>query len=98
MPAGTAPEPGAVADRVTVTWSAATFPNGTSVAGYVIHRYNAATGLTTTVGGDCGGVVAVTTCSESVPPGTWAYTDTPVQLTWTGAESPPSHPVTVALT
>ena len=43
------------------------------------------------MGSGCNGVVAATTCTEqSVPAGTWVYTETPVQLNWTGGASPDS--------
>jgi hypothetical protein len=99
MPNGTAPTGAAVSASVTITWTAAQFPNGAAVAGYVINRYNATTGAPATVNAGCSGVVTTTTCTEqSVQPGTWVYTDTPVQLTWTGGTSPDSAPVVVRLT
>jgi hypothetical protein len=64
------------------------------VAGYTVKRYNAVNGALATIGGTCAGLVTTTTCSESVAPGSWIYTDTPVQLTWTGTESAPSGAVT----
>jgi len=96
MPGGTAPSGGATGASVTISWTAADFPDGTAVAGYVISRYNASTGAPATVNAGCSGVVTTTTCTEqSVQPGTWVYTDTPVQLSWTGAQSPASAPVVV---
>jgi hypothetical protein len=94
MPTGTAPSGTVAGAAVTITWTAAKFANGTAVAGYVINRYDASTGMPATVGAGCSGVVTTTTCTErSVPPGTWVYTDTPVQLTWTGGASPDSAPI-----
>lgn len=96
MPAGSAPTGSALVTRVTISWSPATMANGTSVAGYVINRYDAATGTRATVGAGCSGVISTTTCTESsVPAGIWVYTDTPVQLSWTGGESADSAPITV---
>ena len=95
MPAGTAPTATRSASTAAVTWSAATFQGGPAVAGYVVHRYDSASGAPSTVGGTCAGVVTAASCRESVPPGSWYYTDTPVQLGWTGGESPPGNTVTV---
>jgi hypothetical protein len=96
MPTGTAPSGGAAGDAVTISWAAADMSNGTAVQGYVIHRYNASTGAMAVVGPSCSGVVTSTTCTESsVPPGQWVYTDTPVQDSWTGGQSPQSSPITV---
>jgi hypothetical protein len=70
--------------------------NGTAVAGYTISRYNVSTGASATVNASCSGTVTSTTCTEdSVPAGTWAYADTPVQDHWTGGQSPESAPVLV---
>ena len=75
---------------------AATFANGAAVAGYLVNRYDAATGVLQTIGAACSGVVATTTCTENnVPSGTWEYTDTAVQYSWTGASSSPSNPIIV---
>ena len=95
MPGGNAPTARASGNVVAVTWLAASFPDGTNVAGYTVRRYNAATGAPGTVGGSCSGVVTATTCTDQpVPNGSWVYADTPVQLTWTGAESPAGNTVT----
>ncbi|HEX6489406.1 MAG TPA: hypothetical protein VF137_11130 [Candidatus Dormibacteraeota bacterium] len=96
MPTGTAPAASASGSSVTVSWPAATFQNGAAVAGYVIKRYNAINGSVAAVGSGCSGIVTTTSCTEqSVPSGAWIYTDTPVQLTWTGGESSPSNSITV---
>lgn len=94
MPGGTTPTARASLDAVTVVWTAATFPDGTAVAGYVVRRYDALNGSSAAVGGTCAGIVTTTSCSETVAAGTWFYTDTPVQLSWTGAESAHSNSVT----
>jgi hypothetical protein len=89
IPSGAQPSGSAAASTVTVSWPAATFPNGDPVAGYTVTRVNAATGAAGTVGAGCDGIVTATTCTQrGVPPGTWVYVDTPVQLSWTGTPSP----------
>ena len=94
MPAGNAPAVSASGSSVSLRWAAASFPNGTPVQGYIVNRYDA-NGSPQTVGAGCSGTVTTTTCTETnVPAGQWTYTDTPVQLTWTGQESPPSNAVT----
>lgn len=95
MPAGSAPVGTVRSTTVGITWTAAHLPGGPAVAGYIIRRYDAG-GNAAAVGGTCAGVVASTSCTEVVGPGTWTYTDTPVQLSWTGEASPPSAAVTVA--
>lgn len=95
MPAGQAPTVQASGSSVTVSWPAATLAGGTPVAGYTIQRYDTR-GVAAAVGATCNGTVTATTCTETnVPPGTWAYTDTPVQDSWTGAKSPASNAVTI---
>ena len=97
MPGGSTPAVSPSGSAVTVRWPAATFPNGAQVEGYVVHRYDTASGLEATVGSSCSGVVATTICTETgVPSGSWVYTDTPVQGGWTGAQSPPSPVATVS--
>ena len=93
MPGGLAPTARASGNQVTLSWPAATLPDGTDVAGYTVQRYDAANGAPGgAVGGTCNGVVTTTTCTDQgVPNGTWVYTDTPVELAWTGAESPASN-------
>jgi hypothetical protein len=93
MPPGAAPTASATGSTVSVRWPVARLANGAAVAGYVVKRYNALNGALATVGGACAGVVTTTTCSESVGPGSWIYTDTPVQLSWTGTVSSPSNTV-----
>ena len=93
MPAGSTPVAAASGSAVTVTWPAATFADGTPVAGYIVNRYSS-NGSTGTVGGGCAGIVSATSCTEMVSPGTWTYTDTPVQASWTGVESSQSNSVT----
>ena len=94
MPTGATPTLRSSGDTVTVVWAAANLSSGPAVAGYVVHRYNSVNGSPATVGGTCSGVVSGTSCTETVTSGTWVYTDTPVQLTWTGGESSESSPVT----
>jgi hypothetical protein len=88
MPTGSAPTGSASGTSVTINWPAATMSSGVAVAGYVISRINTATGSAATVGAGCGGVVTATTCTEtSVPAGSWAYMDTPVEMNWSGGRS-----------
>ncbi len=96
MPTGSAPSGAVVGTSVTVSWSTAELSNGTAVAGYVIERFNTSTGAQATVGAACSGTVTATSCTESaVAAGTWVYTDTPVEASWTGGASPDSAVVTV---
>ena len=96
MPAGGQPAGSATGSAVTVRWPAVALSNGVPVAGYVISRFNAINGAQATVGAGCSGLITTTTCTElSVPPGTWIYTDTPVQVSWTGGASPASAPIIV---
>ncbi len=96
MPTGTAPAGSASGATVSLSWTAAELGNGVAVAGYIVTRTNAATGGPGTVGGTCAGIVTTTSCTDtSVPAGPWIYTDTPVQLSWTGGVSPTSATITV---
>lgn len=96
MPTGTAPTGTGGGTSVRVSWPASSMANGPAVAGFVINRYNAINGSPATVGAGCSGVITTTTCTEtSVPAGTWVYTDTPVQDSWIGGESPDSSAITV---
>jgi len=97
MPAGAQPVGGATNGAVSIRWPAVAMSNGVAVAGYVVRRFDAASGAEATVGAACSGVITTTTCTEqSVPVGMWIYTVTPVQLSWSGAQSPPSSPITVS--
>lgn len=94
MPTGGQPAGSATGAAVTIRWTAVALSNGVPVAGYVINRFDAASGAQATVGVGCSGVLTTTTCTEqSVPAGTWIYTVTPVQLGWTGGQSPGSAPI-----
>ena len=96
MPTGGQPAGSASGGAVTIRWPAVTLSNGVPVAGYVINRFDAVSGAKATVGAACSGVIATTTCTEqSVPRRSWIYTDTPVQLSWTGGQSPGSAPIVV---
>jgi hypothetical protein len=98
MPAGQKPTASVTGSDVTLRWSAAVLPGGTPVAGYRLTRYDG-NGNPVTVLAACSGTVASTTCTEhNVPSGTWTYTDTPAQDSWSGAPSPPSAAVVVAAT
>ena len=98
--AGDTPQATAAGDEVTVTWALTTWSIGLAVDGYTVHRYDAATLTSQTVGSECAGVLGVvpaSPCTESgVPAGEWVYTITPrVGSSWTGAESEPSAAVLV---
>jgi hypothetical protein len=96
MPAGTTPSAGALNGNVLVSWTAVTMGNGASVSGYIVKRYNAVNGTLATVGAGCAGVITSTSCTErSAPSGSWVYTETPVQLSWTGTESAASGTVSI---
>jgi hypothetical protein len=97
MPTGSTPASTVAGSSVTVSWPASTLPGGAPVGGYIVNRFDAVNGAPATVGSGCNGVVATMTCTEqSVPAGSWVYTVTPVQLNWTGGESPESAAVVVA--
>ncbi len=64
MPNGSAPSGTASGTSVTLSWAAADLSSGTSVAGYVVKRYNAANGTPVAVGAGCSGVVTATSCTE----------------------------------
>jgi hypothetical protein len=94
MPGGNTPSATALLTSVSLTWSASSFAAGPDVAGYVVKRYSALGGGAQTPGGTCVGTVGGTGCSDSgVAPGTYTYTVTPVQGSWTGAESGQSNSV-----
>jgi hypothetical protein len=79
---------------VTVSWTATS--GSVPVSGYIVKRYNTG-GTQQTIGADCSGTVAGTSCTENgVPSGTWRYSVTPVKQNWSGAESSQSTAVTVA--
>jgi hypothetical protein len=50
MPTGGAPSVVAKGTLVTIRWPAATFANGAPVAGYIVARYDAATGAVQPIG------------------------------------------------
>ena len=92
----TQPTASASGSSVTVSWRQATLADGTPVAAYSIKRYDA-NGVAQTVNAGCSGTIAALTCIEtSVPSGTWTYSDTPLQNSWHGAESPKSAQVVVS--
>ena len=94
LPTATAPSASGAVHSVTVTWPAATI-GGQNVAGYIVKRYTTG-GTAQTVGAGCSGTISGLTCTEAaVPSGTWRYTVTPVQASWTGTESPQGASVTV---
>jgi len=96
MPNGGQPTVRVSGTTVTLVWPAALFPDNLGVTGYLISRFDDINGAEETVGASCSGTVTTTTCTEqNVPAGTWIYTDTPVQDSWTGGQSSASRPVTV---
>jgi hypothetical protein len=96
MPTGAAPHLTLSGTNVTVTWTAATLSSGAAVAGYKISRFAASNGAPATVGAGCSGVVTTTSCTEvGVAAGQWVYTDTPVEVNWTGGQSADSSSVAV---
>ncbi|MGZ8632187.1 MAG: hypothetical protein ACXWZF_14685 [Actinomycetota bacterium] len=96
MPAGEMPSASVSGRNVSVSWTAATFPDSTPVDAYVVKRYNLAD-VAQSVGASCAGTIAALSCTEAaVPPGTWTYTVGPRHHAWLGAEGPESATVTVA--
>ena len=94
-PTGSTPAGSVNGRNVTVSWSAARFPDNTAVNGYTVQRYNGAH-VAQTVGASCNGTINALTCTEAaVPPGTWTYTVTPKQAQWIGTTSADSAGVTV---
>ena len=81
MPTGATPTAATVVTEVTVTWSASSVGAG-ALAGYRVKRYDSLSGVASTIGGNCTGVVAATSCIDSSAPlGT-----TPMHHAWTGTE------------
>lgn len=79
-------------DRVTVTWSVSSVGAG-ALAGYRVKRYDSLSGVASTIGGNCTGVVAATSCIDSSAPlGT-----TPMHHAWTGTEGGRSTSVVITL-
>jgi hypothetical protein len=96
-PTGARPTVVITGRNAAVSWTAARFADGTSVQGYTVQRYDAATGTAATVGAGCSGLITTLTCTEAaVGPGSWRYAVTPVHHNWTGGEGPQSLTVTVA--
>jgi hypothetical protein len=95
MPVGNTPSATVSGRNVTVSWSASSFSGGPAVSGYVLKRYDGS-GNQQTIGASCAGTIPTVSCTESaVPAGSWRYTVTPKQGSWTGAESALSSAVTV---
>ena len=100
MPAANGVPAGSVSSHdVTVTWSAAQFPEGGNVPSYVVKRYDAVTDVLQTTLSACSGLVGATSCVEhSVPTGAWKYTVTPAAgNNWRGTESGKSATITVLI-
>lgn len=95
MPTGTPPTAVGAGSAVDVRWTPVVLSDGASVEGYIVLRVGS-NGAAVPASGSCAGVVITTTCTDSaVPSGSWSYSDTPVQDSWSGGESPLSSPVTV---
>ncbi len=94
-PTGSAPSGSVTGRNVTVSWTAARFPDSTAVNGYTVRRFG--TGhVAQAVGASCSGTINALTCTEAaVPPGSWTYAVTPKQALWTGPESADSASITV---
>ena len=96
MPTGATPTAAGRGNQVRLQWAAVTLGSGAAVQGYDIRRYNAINGSQATIGAGCAGIITTTSSIEQmVPSGTWFYTDTPVQASWTGVESSPSSTVSI---
>jgi Ice-binding-like/Chitobiase/beta-hexosaminidase C-terminal domain/Bacterial Ig-like domain len=85
--APTAKETGST--TVTVSWGGSGLSNGVPADGYIVRRYDQATGVESTVGAGCAGVIAAVTCTETgTPGGNWEYAVTPLfGSNWRGPES-----------
>lgn len=86
---GNTPAASVSGHKVTVAWTASTYVGGGAVAGYLVRRYNASTGVAQTVGNACSGTISSLSCTENgVQSGSWQYTVTPAAGTnWRGSES-----------
>jgi hypothetical protein len=94
--AGNAPTGSVSGRKVTLSWTASSYTNGGTAAGYVVRRYSASTGVAQMVGSACAGTIASLTCTESgVSAGAWQYTVTPATGNWRGPESAKSTVVNV---
>lgn len=93
LPVGNTPTASVSNRSVTVSWTAPS--GGAPVTGYVVKRYNNS-GTLQTIGANCSGTVAGTSCTESsVSAGTWKYSVTPANQNWRGTESAQSTAVAV---
>lgn len=93
---GNVPSGSVSGHKVTVTWTASSYTNGGTAAGYIVRRYNASTGVLQTIGNNCSGTITGLTCTENgVPAGSWKYTITPATANWRGPESAKSATVVV---
>jgi hypothetical protein len=74
---------------VVVSWGGSGLSNGIPANGYVVKRFDEASGAETMIGAGCAGTITAVTCTESdTPEGDWEYTVTPVfGANWRGAES-----------
>ena len=95
LAAGSAPTGTAVGREVTVHWAQLELSGGTPVAAYRVRRYSLAGAEQTVLVGCAGARTELTCVEDGVPPGSWRYTITPLQLPWIGDESPRSATVTI---
>ena len=94
---GSQPTASVQGHKVTVTWTATSFTTGGAAPGYVIRRYNVATGVGVGAANGCSGTLTVLTCTETgVVSGSWQYKITPAAGTnWRGPERAKSAVVVV---
>jgi hypothetical protein len=74
---------------VIVSWGGSGMSNGVPADGYIVKRFDEASGAEAPIGAGCAGTITAATCTESkTPVGKWEYTVTPVfGAHWRGAES-----------
>jgi len=73
---------------VTLTWTASSYAEGGAPAGYVVRRFEAASGVEQIVVASCSSVINALTCTEnSVAKGCCQYTITPATANWRGPQS-----------
>ena len=81
--------------KVKVSWAAASYTEGGTIAAYTVRRYPA-TGGAGTIRAACNATISALTCTENnVPTGAWVYAVTPVAGKWSGSESARSATVVV---
>ncbi|MGZ5398988.1 MAG: DUF4082 domain-containing protein [Nocardioides sp.] len=82
-------------DGATVTWQAASLPEGVGPVVYQVTALPAGGGEPRSPGGTCTGIVSATSCGDiDVPDGTWVYRVAVRLGSWTGPISDPSSALT----